>query len=99
MSSASNPAPRIHVSGLTMAYGSFVIQRDLDFVVERGEVFVIMGGSGCGRSTLFNPMVGLQHPARGDVVYHGQSLLGSASGARGGVARPLGVAVPARVPG
>src|SRR3989442_1631916 len=54
MSSASDPAPRIHVSGLTMAYGSYVIQRDLDFVIRRGEVFVIMGGSGSGKSTLLN---------------------------------------------
>src|SRR5438132_333962 len=85
MSSASNPAPRIHVSGLTMAYGSFVIQRDLDFVVERGEVFVIMGGSGCGKSTLLNHMVGLKHPARGDVVYDGESFWGSPSEARDGL--------------
>src|SRR5258705_331567 len=74
MSSASSSPPRIHVSGLTMAYGSFVIQHDLDFTVERGEVFVIMGGSGCGKSTLLNHMVGLKTPARGDVVYDGESF-------------------------
>ena len=34
----------ITVSHLTMAYGDFVIQRDLDFTVRRGEVFIIMGG-------------------------------------------------------
>src|SRR2546430_15396213 len=95
MSSASNPDPRIHVSGLTMAYGSFVIQRDLDFVVERGEVFVIMGGSGCGKSTLLNHMVGLKHPARGDVVYDGESFWGSPSEERHGLRRRLGVAVQA----
>src|SRR6266545_3072739 len=71
MSSVSSRAPRIHVNGLTMAYGSFVIQHDLDFVVERGEVFIIMGGSGCGKSTLLNHMVGLKEPARGDVAYDG----------------------------
>src|SRR5499426_3533730 len=50
MSSASSPVSRIHVKGLTMAYGSYVIQHDLDFSVERGEIFVIMGGSGSGES-------------------------------------------------
>src|SRR5881397_2390517 len=74
MSSGSSAAPRIHVSGLTMAYGSFVIQHDLDFSVERGEVFVIMGGSGSGKSTLLNHMVGLKIPARGDVIYDGESF-------------------------
>src|SRR5215470_13419380 len=74
MSSASDRAPRIHVSGLTMAYGSYVIQHDLDFVIRRGEVFVIMGGSGSGKSTLLNHMVGLKQPSRGDVVYDGESF-------------------------
>src|SRR5262245_46953985 len=91
MSSASSRAPRIHVSDLTMAYGSFVIQHDLDFVVERGEVFVIMGGSGCGKSTLLNHMVGLKTPARGDVVYDGESFWGATAEAQGGLRRRLGV--------
>src|SRR5262249_50765213 len=74
-------------SGLTMAYGSFVIQRDLDFVVQRGEVFVIMGGSGCGKSTLMNHMVGLKEPARGDVVYDGESFWGATPEGRDGLRR------------
>ena len=91
MSSASNDAPRIHVSGLSMAYGSFVIQHDLDFVVRRGEVFVIMGGSGCGKSTLLNCMVGLKTPARGDVVYDGESFCGATSEVQERLRRRFGV--------
>ncbi len=51
------------VSDLTMAYGDFVIQRDLNFTVRRGEVFIIMGGSGCGKTTLLKHMIGLKAPA------------------------------------
>src|SRR5438034_8564757 len=91
MSSASNQTSRIYVSGLTMAYGSFVIQRDLDFTVEQGEVFVIMGGSGCGKSTLLNHMVGLKVPARGDVVYDGQSFWSATPEAKEGLRRRFGV--------
>src|SRR5262245_22689144 len=91
MPSASNGTPRIHVTNLTMAYGSFVIQRDLDFVVEQGQVFVIMGGSGSGKSTLLNHMVGLKAPARGDVVYDGQSFWGATPEAREDLRRRLGV--------
>src|SRR6266571_4289949 len=91
MSSASNHASRIHVSGLTMAYGTFVIQHDLDFTVEQGEVFVIMGGSGCGKSTLLNHMVGLKAPARGDVVYDGQSFWSATPEAKEGLRRRFGV--------
>ena len=64
----------IFVHDLTMAYGSLVIQRDLTFSVQRGDIFIIMGGSGCGKSTLLRHLVGLQAPAQGDVLYDGQSL-------------------------
>jgi len=65
----SLPEPHITVSNLTMAYGSFLIQQDLDFTVNRGDIFVIMGGSGCGKSTLLRHLVGLQRPAKGKVLY------------------------------
>lgn len=59
--------PHIVVRDLTMAYGDFIVQRDLNFTINRGDVFVIMGGSGCGKSTLMKHMIGLMPPARGDI--------------------------------
>ncbi len=64
----------ISVRDLTMAYGSFVIQRDLTFDIARGDIFVIMGGSGCGKSTLLKHMLGLISPAKGEILYSGQSF-------------------------
>ena len=32
-----------------MAFGSFVLMRDLNFVVNHGDLFIIMGRSGCGK--------------------------------------------------
>jgi phospholipid/cholesterol/gamma-HCH transport system ATP-binding protein len=61
--------PHIIVEDLTMAYGSFVVQENLTFTVNRGDVFIIMGGSGCGKSTLMRHMVGLKSPAKGHVFY------------------------------
>lgn len=61
--------PHITVRDLTMAYGSFVLMRDLNFTIQRGDIFIIMGGSGCGKSTLMKIMVGLKEPARGQVFY------------------------------
>ena len=55
----------IIVKNLTMAYGSFVIQQDLTFTVQRGDIFIIMGGSGCGKSTLLRHLIGLQPQHRG----------------------------------
>jgi phospholipid/cholesterol/gamma-HCH transport system ATP-binding protein len=61
--------PHIIVKDLTMAFGSFVLQRDLTFNVNRGDIFIIMGGSGCGKSTLLRHLIGLQQPAKGKVLY------------------------------
>ncbi|MFT4825653.1 MAG: phospholipid/cholesterol/gamma-HCH transport system ATP-binding protein [Halioglobus sp.] len=64
----------IGIRDLTMAYGSFVLQRELNFNINRGDVFVIMGGSGCGKSTLLKHMLGLISPAKGDILYDGVSF-------------------------
>jgi phospholipid/cholesterol/gamma-HCH transport system ATP-binding protein len=92
---AAAPAPRITVDDLTMAYGSFVIQRDLSFTIGRAEIFVIMGGSGSGKSTLLNHMVGLRAPAKGDVLYDGQSFFHAADEERDRLRRRLGVSYQA----
>src|SRR5262249_35974568 len=89
------PAPRITVDDLTMAYGDFVIQHDLSFTVARGEIFVIMGGSGCGKSTLLSHMVGLLTPAKGDILYDGQSFSHATDEERDRLRRRLGVSYKA----
>ena len=38
---------KIEIRDLTMAYGSFVVMRDINAQIKRGEIFIIMGGSGC----------------------------------------------------
>ncbi len=42
--------PHLDIRNLTMAYGESVIQQNLNFTVTRGEIFIIMGGSGCGKA-------------------------------------------------
>jgi phospholipid/cholesterol/gamma-HCH transport system ATP-binding protein len=64
----------IEVRNLTMAFGSTVVMRDLNFRIERGEVFVIMGGSGSGKSTLMKHMIGLLEPAAGQVLFEGENV-------------------------
>src|SRR5579863_1683292 len=52
-----------------MAFGSFVVMRDMNFTVRRGDIFIIMGGSGSGKSTLLRHMIGLIEPAAGEIYY------------------------------
>jgi phospholipid/cholesterol/gamma-HCH transport system ATP-binding protein len=83
--------PHIVVSDLTMAYGSFVVQRDLDFTIRRGDIFIIMGGSGCGKSTLLRHMIGLKEPAKGDVSYGAESFTRAKDEQRKAILRRCGV--------
>lgn len=83
--------PCITVWNLDMAYGDVLVQRDLNFTVQPGEVFIIMGRSGCGKSTLLRHMVGLHPPARGDVLYNGESFWRGNPQARARMLRHLGV--------
>ena len=66
--------PHIEVRDLTMAYGDYVVQHDLNFVVQKGDIFIIMGGNGCGKTTLMRALVGLQKPAVGTVYYAGEDF-------------------------
>ena len=66
--------PPIEVKGLEMAYGSFVLMRDINFTVAAGEVMVIMGGSGCGKSTLLKYLIGLKEVEKGEIFYRGRSF-------------------------
>jgi phospholipid/cholesterol/gamma-HCH transport system ATP-binding protein len=67
-------APEITVKNLDMGYGSFILMRDLTFTVNKGDIFIIMGGSGCGKSTLLKILIGLKEPSRGQVFYGGVSF-------------------------
>jgi phospholipid/cholesterol/gamma-HCH transport system ATP-binding protein len=86
----STEAPII-VEDLTMAYGSYVLQRDLTFTIRKGDIFIIMGGSGCGKSTLMRHLVGLKSPAKGRVLYHGVSYWDAPPEKQRAVMRTIGV--------
>ncbi|MEW6521370.1 MAG: ATP-binding cassette domain-containing protein, partial [Thermodesulfobacteriota bacterium] len=86
-----NTAPHIEVRDLTMAYGDFVVQRDLSFTVNSGDIFVIMGGNGCGKTTLMRHLIGLQRPASGTVLYHGEDFWNAEPEERERMKRRLGI--------
>jgi phospholipid/cholesterol/gamma-HCH transport system ATP-binding protein len=81
----------ITVSHLTMAYGSFVLQRDLTFTINHGDVFIIMGGSGCGKSTLLRHLIGLNEPAQGEIFYGDENFTKADPAKRQEMVRRMGV--------
>jgi phospholipid/cholesterol/gamma-HCH transport system ATP-binding protein len=90
-SNGNQAKAHITVKDLTMAYGSFVLMRDLNFVINHGDVFIIMGGSGCGKSTLLRHLIGLNEPARGEIFYGAENFTRADPGKRQEIVRRMGV--------
>jgi phospholipid/cholesterol/gamma-HCH transport system ATP-binding protein len=88
---SSSAEAHIIVRDLTMAYGSFVLMRALNFVVNRGDIFIIMGGSGCGKSTLLRHLIGLKEPATGDIIYGNVNFTRATPAQREGLLRRFGI--------
>ncbi|WP_462329221.1 ABC transporter ATP-binding protein [Thiohalocapsa halophila] len=86
----SAPA-HIRVEGITLGYGETLVQQDLTFDIRRGDVFVIMGGSGCGKSTVMRCLTGLLAPWSGRVLLGGESLWELPAARRSALMRRNGV--------
>jgi phospholipid/cholesterol/gamma-HCH transport system ATP-binding protein len=83
--------PIIRVENFTAAYEGNVIIDDISFEVQRGEVFVILGGSGCGKSTLLKHMIGLYQPAAGRILLDGDDISAAGGADRLRILQKIGV--------
>lgn len=59
--------PVVKVENLNIAFDDFEILNDVNFEVNAGEVFTILGGSGCGKTTLMRHLIGLEQPTSGQI--------------------------------
>ena len=62
------------VKNLRVAFGAKEILRDVSFTVRRGEILVLMGLSGTGKSTTLRSIAGLLKPNSGEVLVNGKSI-------------------------
>lgn len=92
MTGTQEKSPIIDVRNLTMAYGfEAPIMHDLTFSVFPKEIFIIMGGSGCGKSSLLRHLIGLQQPRAGEVFLFGKSLQAATEAEKDALKRRIGV--------
>jgi phospholipid/cholesterol/gamma-HCH transport system ATP-binding protein len=70
----SDQAVGLVVDGLFKDFGEQTVLNDINLEIEPGEVFVIMGPSGSGKSVLLKHMIGLEHPTRGEVSIDGKPV-------------------------
>jgi phospholipid/cholesterol/gamma-HCH transport system ATP-binding protein len=64
----------IQVEKLDVGYGDQVILKQLDFVINEGEITVILGKSGCGKTTILKTLIGLLPPLSGQVTFFGEKI-------------------------
>jgi phospholipid/cholesterol/gamma-HCH transport system ATP-binding protein len=83
--------PIIRVEGVTAGYEDVTILENINFTVQKGEVFVILGGSGCGKSTLLKHLIGLYPVHRGHVYIDGADIVDAEGDARDAILRKFGV--------
>lgn len=66
--------PIIQVENFTAAFGDNVVIDDISYEVMEGERFIILGGSGCGKSVMLKHMIGLYKPATGRIIIDGDDV-------------------------
>ena len=76
MSSPNNNSSGVGlvVNGLRKSFGKQEVLKGVDFEVKPGEIFVIMGPSGSGKSVLLKHLIGLEEPDAGEILINGESI-------------------------
>lgn len=75
--SSSNPNSSgvgLVVRGLRKSFGGQEVLRGIDLEVRPGEIFVIMGPSGSGKSVLLKHLIGLEEPDAGEILINGEPI-------------------------
>jgi phospholipid/cholesterol/gamma-HCH transport system ATP-binding protein len=83
--------PIIIVENLTVGYEGNALMENVNFAVNRGEVFVILGGSGSGKSTLLKHMIGLYQPMSGSIRIEGDDIVAAEGTGRRAILNKIGV--------
>ena len=69
-----NNKKKIILKNLTKRFGDRTILKDISFDVKEGEIFVLMGGSGSGKSTTIKHIIGLLKPTEGQIIIDGTDI-------------------------
>jgi phospholipid/cholesterol/gamma-HCH transport system ATP-binding protein len=83
--------PIIKVSHLVAKYGEHEVLSDISFEVYPSEIFMVIGGSGCGKTTLLNNILGLYEPYSGEIFIDGNNTLTTDEIQRRAILRKIGV--------
>ena len=75
---SANSTPLIRISNITKTFGDFYVVDDISLDIYQGEIFCLLGGSGCGKTTLLRMLAGFETPTAGKIEIDGQNMAGIA---------------------
>lgn len=81
----------IAIRNLSFRYGEEWVNRGINLDVERGDVVALVGGSGCGKTTLLHLLIGLLQPTEGEIRLFGEPLFGGGEERERALRRRFGV--------
>jgi phospholipid/cholesterol/gamma-HCH transport system ATP-binding protein len=84
-------ATKLQVKRLSVGYGDRTVQHDVSFNVAAGSIFAIMGGSGCGKSTVLRALIGLLRPSAGSICFGTEDYWLATEARRTEIGRGFGV--------
>lgn len=74
--SAGSEEPFLRIERVSKTFGAFQAVRDVSLTVEKGEIFSLLGGSGCGKTTLLRMLAGFEEPSAGRIFLDGRDMAG-----------------------
>jgi len=73
---SAEPEPFIRIEGVSKRFGTFQAVKDVSLAIGKGEIFALLGGSGCGKTTLLRMLAGFESPTEGRIFIDGQDMAG-----------------------
>lgn len=64
----------LRMENITKCFGDVYANKDINLIVDKGEVHTLLGENGAGKSTLMNILVGLYQPTKGNIYIHGAKV-------------------------
>jgi putrescine transport system ATP-binding protein len=68
--------PYVRIERITKKFGDFAAVDDVSLKIYKGEIFCLLGGSGCGKTTLLRMLAGFEMPTSGNIFIDGQDMTG-----------------------
>ena len=74
MKQDSKSVPFIQIENVTKKFGNFTAVNNVSLDIQKGELFALLGGSGCGKTTLLRMLAGFEQPSEGRILIDGQEM-------------------------